>query len=353
MDLIGNVYTAVETWCRAEYSRMGYWMTAVLAYILGPPTSSNVSPSKKNKTTSGEPTVKVVRKMTVPKNVPSIIEIKRILPRHCFTSSLPTSMYYVAKDLILVLALYASILLAEQYLPLVVYVLYLPVYWMLLGTVFWAIFVLGHDCGHGSFSAFPLLNDVVGTFLHTIISVPFYPWKLSHKHHHKNTGNMDQDEIFYPVREKDDNMKGGFITGFGLGFGWFIYLVIGFSPRKLCHFNPMEHIFIGHVVGCVASLASLLAWFYALSLYYQSYGVYALTAHYLVPTFVFGSWLVIVTFLHHMDTGVPWYADGQWSNVLGQLSTVDRDYGWAHHLTHHIGTHQIHHLFTKVPHYHL
>ena len=37
----------------------------------------------------------------------------------------------------------------------------------------------------------------------------------------------------------------------------------------------------------------------------------------------------------------------------GQLSSVDRDYGWAHHLTHHIGTHQIHHLFIKIPHYHL
>ena len=37
----------------------------------------------------------------------------------------------------------------------------------------------------------------------------------------------------------------------------------------------------------------------------------------------------------------------------GQLSSVDRDYGWAHDLTHNIGTHQIHHLFIKIPHYHL
>lgn len=68
---------------------------------------------------------------------------------------------------------------------------------------------------------------------------------------------------------------------------------------------------------------------------------------------VFATWLVITTFLHHQDEGVPWYADKRWDFVRGQLSSVDRDYGWAHGLVHNIGTHQIHHLFTRIPHYHL
>ena len=50
---------------------------------------------------------------------------------------------------------------------------------------------------------------------------------------------------------------------------------------------------------------------------------------------------------------MPWYSDEHWDFVRGSLSSVDRDYGWAHHLTHNIGTHQIHHLFIKIPHYHL
>ena len=40
------------------------------------------------------------------------------------------------------------------------------------------------------------------------IMVPYYPWKLSHRHHHKNTGNIDKDEIFYPVRENRDMNNG-------------------------------------------------------------------------------------------------------------------------------------------------
>ena len=53
------------------------------------------------------------------------------------------------------------------------------------------------------------------------------------------------------------------------------------------------------------------------------------------------------------DEGVPWYSDEKWDFVRGQLSSVDRHYGWAHDLVHNIGTHQIHHLFSKIPHYHL
>ena len=53
------------------------------------------------------------------------------------------------------------------------------------------------------------------------------------------------------------------------------------------------------------------------------------------------------------SSDVPWYADSEWNNVKGQLSTIDRHYGHVHSVIHSIGTHQIHHLFTKVPHYHL
>ncbi len=83
--------------------------------------------------------------------------------------------------------------------------------------------------------------------------------------------------------------------------------------------------------------------------------------------------MMLTKLLSGQDENVPWYSDERWDFVKGNLSSVDRDYGWAHHLTHHIGTHQvmmmvtdkcreaplhylplqIHHLFTKIPHYHL
>lgn len=136
----------------------------------------------------------------------------------------------------------------------ILYLFLLPFYWYLQGTMMWALFVLGHDCGHGSFSSSTLANDVVGNLVHSLILVPYYPWKMSHRHHHKNTGNFDRDEIFYPVRERDHNGK-AFIPLFGLGISWFYYLVIGYAPRQANHLNPFDPLFVKKAVQCSISLA--------------------------------------------------------------------------------------------------
>ena len=78
-----------------------------------------------------------------------------------------------------------------------------------------------------------------------------------------------------------------------------------------------------------------------------------LVCYYAIPDLIFASYCVIITFLHHTEMNIPWYADDQWDFVRGQLSTVDRNYGIVHKVIHNIGTHQMHHMFTKIPHYHL
>ena len=198
---------------------------------------------------------------------------------------------------------------------------------------------------------------MLGNLLHAPLLVPYYPWKLSHQHHHKNTGNIDKDEIFYPIRESavpKDSGNGRFLPYFGLGMSWFVYLIIGYTPRASAHWNPFDPLFARHAVNCAVSLAAIGAWVaFVLYPFALTYGMVRLTAHYLAPVFVFASWLVVTTFLHHQDEHVPWYADDKWDFVRGQLSSVDRHYGWAHDLVHNIGTHQIHHLFSKIPHYRL
>jgi fatty acid desaturase len=59
-----------------------------------------------------------------------------------------------------------------------------PLYWLAQGTMFWALFVVGHDCGHQSFSPSRTLNDVVGNIVHASILVPYHGWRVSHRKHH-------------------------------------------------------------------------------------------------------------------------------------------------------------------------
>ena len=48
-------------------------------------------------------------------------------------------------------------------------------------------FVVGHDCGHRSFSKNKLLEDIVGTVAFAPLIYPFEPWRIKHNHHHAHT----------------------------------------------------------------------------------------------------------------------------------------------------------------------
>jgi len=290
----------------------------------------------------------------LPEDLPSVVDIKRVLPKECFQPKVAISMYYAFRDLILVAVTFGVCFYLDTLLTsTVTRALLIILYWAIQGTLFTAMFVIGHDCGHGSFSDYPLLNNTVGTVMHAFLLCPFYMWKLSHRCHHKNNANFEKDEVFYPVKESEPSAKGKTLPGFGFGTGWFGYLLLGYNPRPVNHFNPYHAMFSGHVIGCLCYLGGLTVMSSLLYLYYSTFGLMSLIIYYAVPDFIFGSYCVIITFLHHTEINVPWYADDKWDFVRGQLSTVDRHYGVVHNLLHSIGTHQMHHMFTKIPHYRL
>jgi len=244
--------------------------------------------------------------------------------------------------------------------PLIGY-LFAPVYALTQGTMFWAIFVLGHDCGHGSFSSNKLVNEIFGNLLHTFILVPYHPWRLSHRKHHKNTGNIDNDEIFYPFRvdisNKEETKVPFYIEGiFMLGLGWIAYLIVGFDAGN-SHFAVQKNRIYKKDTERSDAFRSLVCWwiwFPTTIILSYFLGVIDSVLLYWIPIFVYSTWLVLVTFLHHNEGGTTWLSGDKWDYVSGNLITVDRTYGAIIDDIHHnIGTHVVHHLFPAIPHYHL
>ncbi len=63
---------------------------------------------------------------------------------------------------------------------------------LVAGGVFVRLFIIQHDCGHGSFFAEPKWNDLVGTLIGYFMMTPYYAWRRGHAIHHATTGDLDR-----------------------------------------------------------------------------------------------------------------------------------------------------------------
>lgn len=57
------------------------------------------------------------------------------------------------------------------------------------------LFIIQHDCGHGSFFASQKANHAVGAVLGLLTLFPFGYWKKTHALHHGTSGNLDRREL--------------------------------------------------------------------------------------------------------------------------------------------------------------
>src|SRR4029453_13137865 len=74
-------------------------------------------------------------------------------------------------------------------------------YWLCLLLSVWAagflvhLFMIQHDCGHGSFFRRRAVNDWVGRVIGTLTLTPYDVWRRSHAIHHASSGNLERRGI--------------------------------------------------------------------------------------------------------------------------------------------------------------
>lgn len=82
---------------------------------------------------------------------------------------------------------------------------WLAMYWS-LGVSYWLtaglavlsagllvrIFIIFHDCGHGSFFASKRANDILGFITGFLTFTPYYHWRWEHALHHATAGDLDR-----------------------------------------------------------------------------------------------------------------------------------------------------------------
>src|SRR5215472_6428329 len=63
---------------------------------------------------------------------------------------------------------------------------------LLAGAFLVRVFIIFHDCGHGSFFKSRLANDVLGCITGVLCFTPYYHWRWEHSVHHASAADLDR-----------------------------------------------------------------------------------------------------------------------------------------------------------------
>ena len=301
----------------------------------------------------------------------TIENIRLCISVDCFKISTIKSFSYFMQDATIITLLYLfRYFFLEYIINKYIYLISIFIWSILTGFWFWCLFVIGHDCGHRTFSENIILCDIIGHICHTILLVPFHSWRLSHLHHHLNHNNIDKDIVWKPLTENQYKL---WIKAAKQDWTAFLTYLVRFSicncllfpfylildqPIHLTtgnHFNPYSRIFNSHKENYQGLLSITLVLGFLFNLIYH-FSIITLISWYFIPYIIFTICLSIVTYLHHTDENLKYYDSNEWTYLKGALSTIDRVYinEYIEYFHHNIGTHIVHHLFfSSIPHYNL
>ncbi|XP_024992269.1 omega-6 fatty acid desaturase, endoplasmic reticulum-like [Cynara cardunculus var. scolymus] len=308
----------------------------------------------------------VLKRVPTEKTPFELSDVKKAIPPHCFNRSLPTSFYYLLRDMIVCYTFYH---LASNYIPLlpkpITYIAW-PVYWFCQGCSFMGLHNLAHDMGHNSFSEYSWLDDVLGFVIHSSFLTPYFSFKYSHRSHHAHTNSIEYDEVWIPKRKTDtlyseilNNPLGNlFMSLVILLISYPMYFAFNLNGRKYdgfaSHYYPQSPLFNDTERKQIwVSDAGILLVLYALYQVATTAGAQWLFCIYGAPLLVMNGHFMFLTFLQHNHLGLAHYDSTEWDWIRGALSTVDRDYGILNKVFHDVTcAHVVHHLIPTIPHYH-
>jgi omega-6 fatty acid desaturase (delta-12 desaturase) len=218
------------------------------------------------------------------------------------------------------------------------------------------IFIIFHDCGHGSFFRSKKANQIVGILTGILVFTPWARWWHDHAVHHATAGDLDRRGVgdVYVMTVKEYLAAPWWKKiGYRLMRNPFNLLVIGapivfaitqrFYGRKT---GKRERASVLWTDLALAVLIGLLVWT-------VGWKAFLLVQ---VPVFwmgtVTGVWLFYV---QHQFSGVYWERHEKWDFFEAALKGCSyyRLPGILQWFTGNIGFHHIHHLSAKIPNYRL
>ena len=227
---------------------------------------------------------------------------------------------------------------------------------LLAGGILVRVFIIFHDCGHGSFFKSPTANSVLGFISGMLTFTPYFHWRWEHAIHHASAGHLDRrgtgDVWTMTVQEYLESsrwkrfayrLSRNPVVLFGLA-PLTLFLVLQRFPaaksdrRERWSVYWMNLALLGMAVG--------LSW---------AIGIMPYILIQLVILIVAGGAGVWMFYVQHQFEDVYWERGDNWDYTAAALQgssfyKLPRVLQW---FTGNIGFHHIHHLSPRIPNYNL
>ena len=218
------------------------------------------------------------------------------------------------------------------------------------------LFIIFHDCGHGSFFKSSKANHWVGSILGVFVFTPYFFWRQSHAIHHATAGNLDKrgvgDVWTMTVKEYLNASKWkrfvyrayrNPVIMFGIA-PVFLFLIAQRIPTNNSSYRKRERNSIHWTNLGLVVLGTILS----LIIGFKNFLLIQIPVMWIASSA--GVWLFYV---QHQFEGVYWERAKEWNFVEAGLEgssfyKLPKILQW---FTGNIGFHHIHHLSPRIPNY--
>ena len=217
------------------------------------------------------------------------------------------------------------------------------------------IFIIFHDCGHGSYFKSRVANDTVGLIAGLLTFTPYYQWRWDHAIHHGTAGHLDKrgigDVWTMTVQEYLDSSRW---KRFSYRFARHPLVLFGIAPLFLfvvsrfptAGANPRERRSVWWMNLAILCHVIALSWVF---------GVAAYLLIQLTVTMVAGAFGVWLFYVQHQFEDAYWERGDDWNYTEAALQgssfyKLPKILQW---FSGNIGFHHIHHLSPRIPNYNL
>src|SRR6266404_4379326 len=245
------------------------------------------------------------------------------------------------------------------------YLMYLSLgvsYWlvvplaMLVGAFQVRVFIIHHDCGHGSFFKSRKANNLLGFITGVLTFTPYHHWRWEHAAHHSTSGDLDRrgmgDIWTLTVQEYLESsrwkrfayrMARNPVVLFLIA-PLYMFLIKHRFPKAEASKRERHSVYWTNLA--IFGMAAGLIWIFGI----RAYLVIQLTV--MAAGGSAGVWLFYV---QHQFEGVYWERSDEWDYATAALKgssfyKLPKVLQW---FSGNIGFHHIHHLSPRIPNYNL